>query len=195
MVGGSVRTGRLVSEAARAHGAAAVERVDVDGAADALADRRPDGVVIVPSARMRRSAALVEALLAALATDQHPVSTPVALVTSFVVGHGAHHALNDGAERAADRLAAEARLRRSRLPHVILRPTWLTDDLPGRATVRLTQDPETDGLIARADLAAVCLTALFSPEAWCTTFALHAEPGPPADLHDALAALTRDPAP
>ena len=105
-------------------------------------------------------AAQVQAILDAIgepATGPHLV-----LVTGFSLGHGlaarAQHA------RAARRpRRAEELVRRSGVPYTIVRPTWLTSDPPGRYAVTLTQDPLADGMIARADLAAVCLAAIAEP--------------------------------
>ena len=99
------------------------------------------------------------------------------LVTGFSVGHGHAHALNT-AERLADLVAAEDRVRASGRPYTIVRPTWLTSDPPSRYALTFTQDPLTDGMIARADLARVCLAAVDEPHARGKTFAVLAEPGP-----------------
>lgn len=191
VLGGSRRTGALAGRAARAAGA----DVDVAETADALGspltDRELDGIVVVPSAALASTTALIDELLAALRAIASP--PPVVLVTSFVVGHASRHALNDDTHRFRDRVTAEQRLRRASVPHIIVRPTWLTDDPPGQAALRLTQDPHVDGLVGRADLAGVCVAALATPETWNTTFAVYAEPGPADDLATAFAGLIPDP--
>ena len=58
-----------------------------------------------------------------------------------------------------------------------MRPTWLTSDPPSRYALTFTQDPFTDGMVARADLAGVCLAATDEPHARGKTFAVIAEPG------------------
>jgi uncharacterized protein YbjT (DUF2867 family) len=133
-------------------------------------------VAIIPARGVASLAAHVRAVLAAALGTPH-----VILITGFSVGHGMAHALNT-AERLRDRRAAEDLVRRSGLPYTIVRPTWLTTDPPGHYAITLTQDPLADGMIARADLAAVCLAAVAEPASRGKTFAVFAEPGaaPPA---------------
>jgi hypothetical protein len=132
-------------------------------------------VAIIPSRTTGSLSAQVEAILDAL---RDLSSSPhLVLVTGFSIGHGLQHALNTP-ERLADRVRAEDLVRRSGVPYTIVRPTWLTSDPPGRYAITLTQDPLADGMIARADLAAVCLAAVDVPAASDTTFAVFAEPGP-----------------
>ena len=79
------------------------------------------------------------------------------------------------------------------MPYTIVRPTWLTSDPPGHYAVTLTQDPYADGMIARADFAAVCLAAVAEPAARGTTFAVFAQPGPaPRSWTPLFSALERD---
>jgi uncharacterized protein YbjT (DUF2867 family) len=87
------------------------------------------------------------------------------------------HALNTP-DRLRDRCYAEDLVRHSGVPYTIVRPTWLTSDPPGGYAITLTQDPWADGMIARADLAEVCLAAIAQPAARGKTFAVFAEPGP-----------------
>ena len=102
------------------------------------------------------------------------------------------HALNTP-ERLADRRRAETLVRASGVPYTIVRPTWLTSDPPGHYAVTLTQDAHADGMIARADLAAVCLAAVAEPAARGTTFAVFAQPGrPPRSWAPLFSALRRD---
>ena len=191
VAGGSLATGR---ELARQAGAAGREVRLVDEPADGRALRAAlDGaaaVILIPARTVGSLAAQVQAILDAIgepATGPHLV-----LVTGFSLGHGLQHALNTP-ERLADRCRAEALVRGGGLPYTIVRPTWLTSDPPGRYAVTLTQDAYADGMIARADLAAVCLAALAEPAARGTTFAVFAQPGAsPCSWAPLFSALDRD---
>ncbi len=191
VAGGSLATGR---EVARQAGAAGREVRLVDEPANGPALRAAlDGAaaaVLIPARTVASLTAQVQAILDAIgepATGPHLI-----LVTGFSLGHGLEHALNTP-ERLADRCGAEALVRRSGVPYTIVRPTWLTSDPPGRYAVTLTQDPHADGMIARADLAAVCLAAVGEPAARGTTFAVFAEPGPaPRSWAPLFSVLDRD---
>jgi uncharacterized protein YbjT (DUF2867 family) len=128
-------------------------------------------VAIIPARGVTSVAAQVRAVLAAALDARH-----VILITGFSIGHGMAHALNTPA-RLRDRREAEDLVRRSGLPYTIVRPTWLTSDPPGGYAITLTQDPDADGMIARADLAQVCLAAVAEPAARGKTFAVFAQPG------------------
>ena len=176
VVGGSLGTGR---ELARQAGAAGREvrlvdqpesgaelRAALDGAA---------AVAIIPARTVTSLAAQVQAVLDVI---NAPATGPqIVVVTGFSIGHGLAHALNTP-ERLADRRRAEELVRCSGVPYTVVRPTWLTNDPPGHYAVTLTQDALADGMIARADLAMVCLAAVAQPAAQGTTFAVFAQPGP-----------------
>jgi uncharacterized protein YbjT (DUF2867 family) len=178
ITGGSPATGQLVASLARAQGRP-VTVIDAPERAGSLAStvRAVQGVVIVPGRGVESVAASAHAVVQA---SQASASQPpcLVLVSGFSVGHGLAHRLNTPA-RLQDRLTAERLIRRSGCAYVILRPTWLTNDPPGGYAVTLTQDPLIDGMIPRADLAAVALVAISAPPAWGKTFALYAEPGVP----------------
>ncbi|WP_433333329.1 NAD(P)-binding oxidoreductase [Spirillospora sp. CA-294931] len=150
-----------------------------------------DAAVLVPKrGDARRHAHGAVSHLLAEAADVAP-GLHLILVSSFAVGHGMAHPLNrvEGALLPA-RIAAEAELRSSGLPWTVVRPTWLTDDPPGSHAITLTQDPRTDGMVSRADLATVIVAAVEDPAARGTTFALFNEPGsPPADWSTAFGRL------
>jgi uncharacterized protein YbjT (DUF2867 family) len=191
VAGGSLATGR---EVARQAGAAGREVRLVDEPANApelrAALHGAAAAVLIPARSVASLTAQVQAILDATGD---PDSGPhLILVTGFSLGHGLQHALNTP-ERLADRGRAEALARGSGLPYTIVRPTWLTSDPPGHYAVTLTQDPYSDGMIARADLAAVCLAAVAEPAARGTTFAVFAQPGVAPDSWAPLfAALERD---
>lgn len=175
VAGGSMGTGR---ELARQAGAAGREVRLADEPADGAGLRaaldRAAAAVLIPARTVVSLTAQVQAILDAIgdpATGPHLI-----LVTGFSIGHGLEHALNTP-ERLADRRGAEALVRTSGAPYTVVRPTWLASDPPGHYAVTLTQDPCADGMIARADLAAVCLAAVAEPAARGTTFAVFAQPG------------------
>lgn len=119
------------------------------------------------------------------------------LLSSFAVGHGPSHPLNriDDA-LLPGRIAAERTLRSSGLPYTIVRPTWFTSDPPGEYAITLTQHERTDGMVSRADLATVLVSAIEHPAARGTTFSVFNEPGePPAAWADSFARLRPDPHP
>jgi uncharacterized protein YbjT (DUF2867 family) len=191
VAGGSLATGR---ELARQAGAAGREVRLVDEPRDGRELRAAlDGAaaaVLIPARTVASLTAQVRAVLEAVgdpATGPH-----IILVTGFSIGHGREHALNTP-DRLADRRCAEALVRRSGAPYTIVRPTWLTSDPPGHYAVTLTQEPFADGMIARADLAAVCLAAITEPASRGTTFAVFAQPGgAPRSWAPLFSALDRD---
>jgi len=191
VAGGSLATGR---EAARHAGAAGREvRLVDDPEHDRSLRAALDGagaVIVIPARTVASLAAQVQAILDAIGD---PATGPqIVLVTGFSIGHGLAHALNTP-DRLGDRCRAEHLVRRSGLPYTIVRPTWLTDDPPGHYALTLTQDPYADGMLARADLAVVCLAAVAEPAARGTTFAVFAQPGaPPRSWAPVFGALRRD---
>jgi uncharacterized protein YbjT (DUF2867 family) len=191
VAGGSLATG---CELARQACAAGREVRLVDDPANAPELRAAlDGVaavVLIPARTVASLTAQAQAVLEAIAD---PGAGPhLILVTGFSIGHGLEHALNTPAG-LADRRDAEALVRSSGVPYTIVRPTWLTSDPPGHYAVVLTRDPCADGMIARADLAAVCLAAVAEPAARGTTFAAFAQPGsPPRSWAPLFSALQRD---
>jgi uncharacterized protein YbjT (DUF2867 family) len=191
VAGGSLATGR---ELARQAGAAGREVRLVDDPANGPALRPAlDGaaaVVLIPARTVASLATQVQAILDAIGD---PAAGPhLILVTGFSIGHGLEHALNTP-ERLADRRGAEALVRASGAPYTIVRPTWLTSDPAGHYAITLTQDPCADGMIPRADLAAVCLAAVAEPAARGTTFAVFAQPGaPPRSWVPIFSGLDRD---
>jgi len=191
VAGGSLATGRELAHQAGAAGRE-VRLVDDPGDGGELraALRGAAAVAIIPARTVTSLAVQVQAVLAAI---DHPAGAPqIVLVTGFSIGHGVSHALNTP-ERLADRRRAEALVRRSGVPYTIVRPTWLTSDPAGRYAVTLTQDPRADGMIARADLASVCLAAITQPAARSTTFAVFAQPGaPPREWAAVFAGLRPD---
>jgi uncharacterized protein YbjT (DUF2867 family) len=185
VLGGSRGTGTVVAALARAQGREA-RVVETAGSAEVLRSAT-DGVraiIHIPARGVRSLADQVELVLQAHRRPGRP-RPQVVLVTGFSVGHGLAHAMNTR-EFLQDRQRAEALLRIGGLPYTIIRPTWLTSDPPGHYAIRLSQDPLIDGMIARADLAAVCLAACDEPRARNTTFAIFAEPGEPPDPWSAL---------
>jgi uncharacterized protein YbjT (DUF2867 family) len=177
------RTGRLVATIARqrGHDVRSLDALDDPGTvAEAVRDAR--AVVLVPKRgdAERHADGAVRTLI--VAAQRFAPGTHLLLVSSFALGHGPAHPLNRATASLPGRLAAERALRDSGLPWTVVRPTWLTDDPPGAHAVSATQDPQTDGMLARADLAAALVAAAEHPHARGKTFALFNEPGPP--VHD-----------
>lgn len=191
VAGGSLATGRELARQAGATGRE-VRLVDDPEAGRALAAAL-DGaaaVAIIPARAVSSLAAQVQTILDAM--GDRVAGPQIVLVTGFSIGHGLGHALNTP-DRLADRRRAEALVRGSGAPYTIVRPTWLTSDPPGHYAVTLTQDPHADGMISRADLAAVCLAAVCEPAARGTTFAVFAQPGaPPRAWAPMFSTLRRD---
>lgn len=65
---------------------------------------------------------------------------------------------------------AEKRLRNSGLTYCIVRPGAFTDQPGGRKSLVLEQDSDEAGVISRADLAEICVSALLDPRACNVTF-------------------------
>jgi uncharacterized protein YbjT (DUF2867 family) len=185
VLGGSRGTGMEVAALARSQGREA-RVVETPGSAELLRSAT-DGVgaiIHIPARGVRSLAHQVDMVLQAHRACGRP-HPHVVLVTGFSVGHGLAHAINTP-DFLDDRQRAEALLRNGGLPYTIIRPTWLTSDPPGHYAISLSQDPLIDGMIARADLAAVCLASCDEPRARNTTFAIFAEPGEPPDRWSAL---------
>jgi uncharacterized protein YbjT (DUF2867 family) len=192
VAGGSHGTGALVASLARRRGQeVTVADAPGHGRCIQVAIAGASGVVLVPKRATESVAAQAHAVLEAC--PDATVSAPhVVLVSGFSVGHGLAHALNTP-ERLTDLLSAERMVRSSGRPYTIVRPTWLTNDPPGRYTLTLTQEPWADGMICRADLARICLAAIAEPSARGKTFAAFAQPGQNAVRWATLfAALTTD---
>ncbi|MEU2505036.1 NAD(P)H-binding protein [Streptomyces sp. NPDC007863] len=193
--GFAASTGRRVADhaAGRGHDVRFVDDVE-DAAALRTALRDADAVVLVPKRGdpVRHTEHATRLLLAEAAA--RPAPPHLVLLSSFAVGHGPAHPLNRTvATLLPARIAAERALRSGPAPHTIVRPTWMTDDPPGSHALTLTQDPRTDGMISRADLAAAMIAAVEEPSARGTTFALFNEPGEPlADWAAAFTGLRRD---
>jgi uncharacterized protein YbjT (DUF2867 family) len=195
VAGGSAGTGGRVAALAQARGRQ-VRLVQAPERCPSLPEilAGAAGVVLVPGRGVSSGAAQARALLEALGTSAGNRPAFV-LVSGFSVGHGLAHRLN-APDRLADRVAAEEIVRAGGGPYTIVRPTWLNNDPPGRYALTLSQDPLTDGMVARDDLAAVCLAAVDEPLAHGTTFAVHSEPGePPAAWWPLFAALMPDAVP
>jgi uncharacterized protein YbjT (DUF2867 family) len=167
-------TGRLLEQSARRRGHEVRRLPDPAGSAR-LADA--DAIVLIPRARdSERHAHGAARLLVAAA--RRP-STHLLLVSSFGVGYGPRHPFNRALGLLPSMAAAEDVLRASGLPYTIVRSTWLTDDPSHAHALTLTQDPHTDGMISRADLAATLMAAIEQRAARNRTFAVFNEPGSP----------------
>ena len=152
VAGGSRGTGALVASLARSRGQE-VTVVDAPGSGRCLraAIAGAAGVVLVPMRGAESVAARAHAVLEAC-PDGDASAPHVVLVSGFSVAHGLAHALNTP-ERLSDLLSAEEIVRSSGRSYTIVRPTWLTNDPPGRYALTFTQEAWADGMISRADLA------------------------------------------
>jgi uncharacterized protein YbjT (DUF2867 family) len=74
---------------------------------------------------------------------------------------------------------AEKVLRASGQPYTIVRPSWLTEEPEGSATIRFEQGDTGEGQISRKDVAEVCVQSLLLPEAQGKTFEIYNVPGEP----------------
>ncbi|MFE0105800.1 NAD(P)H-binding protein [Streptomyces sp. NPDC059009] len=155
-----------------------------------------DALILVPKRgdARRHTEHATHLLLREATRAPHPPQ--IVLLSSFAVGHGPAHPLNrTSTTLLPSRIAAEQALRTGGLPYTIVRPTWMTDDPPASHALTLTQHPHTDGMVARADIAATMVAAVEQPTARGTTFALYNEPGEPlTDWAAAFAGLHHDPA-
>lgn len=168
-------TGRLVARRLRRRGHRVRRLLALDDAATtAAAVRGAQAIVLVPHRgdTELHGHAGARALIAAADPAAH-----LLLVSSFAVGHGAAHpftrVIGPGLGAAEDALRAGGR------PYTIVRAAWLTDDPPGAHALTFTQDPQADGMLARADLAATLVAAIEQAGARGTTFTAFNEPGSP----------------
>ncbi|GAA2420445.1 SDR family oxidoreductase [Streptomyces mauvecolor] len=88
-----------------------------------------------------------------------------------------HHPMNAYGRLLDWRLRGEDAVRTSTLPYTVIRPSWLTDDEPAGARVRLEQDDRGSGWVSRDAVAEACVHALRAPSAVGRTFELYNEPG------------------
>jgi uncharacterized protein YbjT (DUF2867 family) len=93
------------------------------------------------------------------------------------------------------KLKGENALRASGVPYTIVRPGGLVNEPAGQGRVVFVQgDPKTQGVIARADVAEVCVAALGNADALNKTLEIYRVPGEAAgDLRGAFAPLDPDP--
>jgi uncharacterized protein YbjT (DUF2867 family) len=192
--GSGSRTGHLVAAIARrdGHQVRALDALD-DPATVADAVRDAGAIVLVPKRADAERHAHAAARTLIVAAQRHAPAAHLLLVSSFAVAQPAHP-LNRVTASLPGRLAAERALRASGLAWSVLRPTWLTDDPAGAHAVSVTQAPEADGMLARADLAAALVAAAEEPAARGRTFALFNEPGePPRHWAPLFAGLAPDP--
>jgi uncharacterized protein YbjT (DUF2867 family) len=176
----------------RGHPVRALDALD-DPDRVAGAVRGVRAVVLIPKRgdAERHAHAAVRTL--AVAARRHAPAAHLLLVSSFTVGHGHAHPLGRVTGALPGLLAAERALGASGLAWTVVRPTWLTDDPPGGHAITATQDPRTDGMLARADLAAALVAAAEHPLARGKTFALFNEPGaPPRDWATVFGNLAPD---
>jgi len=187
--------GLLVTAHARERGHKVTELSDLqDQEAVRATLARTDAVVLIPrrgNAWQHAHGAVVTLAEAAGTLDRAP---HLVLLSSFAVGHGPMHPLNrTDPSLLPGRMAAEQATRTGRLPYTIVRPVWFSADPECSHALTLTQDPRTDGMISRADLAATLIAAVEQPAARGTTFGLYNEPGPPlTDWAFAFAQLRPD---
>jgi uncharacterized protein YbjT (DUF2867 family) len=167
---GDSGTGRLVMRYAGRRGHR-VRRVPEFAEPAAVAGA--DAIVLVPRAGdpERHAHGAAQALVAATRRAH------LLLVSSFGVGYGPAHPFNRAVGLLPGMPAAEEALRDSGLPYTIVRPTWLTDDPRATHALTFSQDPHTDGMLSRADLADALVAAIERPAARSTTFSLFNEPG------------------
>jgi uncharacterized protein YbjT (DUF2867 family) len=94
------------------------------------------------------------------------------------------------------RLLAEEEIRHSRREYTIARAGLLTDDSPGRRSIRISQGKNRLNFrdrVARADVAAVLVAALATPETRNVTLNVIGGPPPASDAwREALRDLQRD---
>lgn len=87
----------------------------------------------------------------------------------------------------------EEALRESGVPYTIVRPGGLTEEPGGQAPVRIFPEDDGEGMIPRADVAAVCVAALGNPAAFNKTFSvISAEREGPTDWDIGFAGIDAD---
>ena len=88
----------------------------------------------------------------------------------------------------------EEALRGSGVPYTIVRPGGLTEEPGGDSEVRIFSEDEGEGMIPRADVAAVCVAALGNPSARNKTFSIVSGTGELSpDFDAAFAGIAADP--
>lgn len=87
----------------------------------------------------------------------------------------------------------EEALRESGVPYTIVRPGGLTEEPGGQSPVRIFAEDEGEGMIPRADVAAVCVAALGNALAFNKTFSvISADSEGPTDWEIGFAAIAAD---
>jgi uncharacterized protein YbjT (DUF2867 family) len=171
---GDSGTGRLVMRYAGRRGHRVRRLPEV---AEPAAVAGADAIVLVPLAGDAERHAHGAAQAVVAAARRHARRAHLLLVSSFGVGYGPAHPFNRAVGLLPGMAAAEEALRDSGLPYTIVRPTWLTDDPRAAHALTFSQDPHTDGMLSRADLADALVAAIERPAARSTTFSLFNEPG------------------
>ncbi|HEY5834847.1 NAD(P)H-binding protein [Streptomyces sp.] len=187
--------GLLVTARARERGHDVTELTDLDdreSVRDAITGA--DAVVVIPRRGNAWRHAHGAVVTIAEVADEVGATPHLVLLSSFATGHGPMHPLNrTDPALLPGRAAAEDEMRNGHLPYTVVRPVWFSSDPAGSHALTFSQDPRTDGMIAREDLAATLVAAVEHPAARGTTFGLYNEPGPPlADWGAAFARLRQD---
>lgn len=88
-----------------------------------------------------------------------------------------------------NKFKGEEALRQSGVAYTIVRPGGLSDGPKGEKKLLVAQGDTRSGMVARADVAAVCVAALGSPATERVTFELVTEPGDAPPLAEQLKGL------
>jgi uncharacterized protein YbjT (DUF2867 family) len=167
--------GRLVAEHAAERGHQVVSTTDIEAP---LPDC--DAIALIPRRGDPRRFTEQATRTLVAAAQLSGTGPRFVLLSSFAVGHGVAHPLNrTHPDLLPARIEAERVVRGSRLPYTIVQPNLMDNNPPGSHALTLTQDPQTDGMVARLDVAATLVAAIEDPAAADTVFALYSEPGSP----------------
>ncbi|MCB2107017.1 MAG: SDR family oxidoreductase [Rhodobacteraceae bacterium] len=104
------------------------------------------------------------------------------IITSSVSGTKDHFLNKIGRDVLIYKALAEDALMASGIPYVIVGPSGMTDDPPGKEIVLIPRSEYKSGTkITRADTARVCIAALSNPDANNRVFSVHNGDGPYSD--------------
>lgn len=219
VVGGAGRTGRVVVSLLRDHAAdvrvltrdprraravlpaeTAIYRGDVrdPGTLPGLL-REVTGVVVILEPGLASSgpdspeATVYQGVRNVVAACQSGQGKPRIVLVSQIYVTREHHPMNQPGHLLDWRLRGEDAVRQSGLPYTIVRPGWLTDQPGGSRGIRLEQGDTGEGSVSRADIAQICVQALWSPSADGLTFEVFNEDGPPSgNLDKEFSGLSKD---
>jgi len=143
--------------------------IDAKAATGVLGDNRPEAVDLEGTKNM-------------VAAAKAAGVKRYVIITSSVSGQKDHFLNKIGRNVLIYKGLAEEELYKSGIPYVVVGPTAMNDDPPGKEIKLIPRSQYVAGMkITRADTAAVCIEAMTNPAAANRVFSIHNGEGPASD--------------